>query len=382
VFNIDKSAEKRAGRAGSGMENNAMNANSKTGSSTILEWTEQGRVPDGVVRAGIRRLCRQRLRDIEARDIEASARRLEDFVRMMDRGPIAPVPERANEQHYEVPPEFFQHALGAHRKYSCCHWDDDTTNLDEAEAAALRITCERAGIRDGMDVLELGCGWGSLSLWLARHFPGCRITAVSNSAPQREFIMACAAADGLENLAVITADMNDFDAPGQYDRIVSLEMFEHMRNYRTLFGRVHDWLKPGGRFFMHIFCHRSTPYEFVDEGENDWMSRHFFTGGIMPSDDLPLRFQDRLQLIERNRWCGTHYERTSNAWLENMDARRAEIMTIFEQTYGRDDAARWFQRWRIFFMACAELFGLDGGREWFVSHYLFGRIEDTGSAVA
>jgi cyclopropane-fatty-acyl-phospholipid synthase len=194
--------------------------------------------------------------------------------------------------------------------------------------------------------------------------------------------MARAAADGLDNLAVITADMNEFDAPGQYDRIVSLEMFEHMRNYRTLFGRVHDWLKPGGRFFMHIFCHRSTPYEFVDEGENDWMSRHFFTGGIMPSDDLPLRFQDRLQLIERNRWCGTHYERTSNAWLENMDARRADIMAIFEQTYGKDDAARWFQRWRIFFMACAELFGLDGGREWFVSHYLFGRIEDTGSTVA
>ena len=175
------------------MEKNAMNANSKTASSTILEWTEQGRVPDGVIRAGIRRLCRQRLRDIEARDIEASARRLEDFVRMMDRGPVAPVPERANEQHYEVPPEFFQHALGAHRKYSCCHWDDDTTNLDEAEAAALRITCERAGIRDGMDVLELGCGWGSLSLWIAENYPGCRVMSVSNSSPQRRYIEARAA---------------------------------------------------------------------------------------------------------------------------------------------------------------------------------------------
>ena len=359
-----------------------MNANTRTTAATILEWTEQGRVPDGVVRAGIRRLCRQRLRDIEARDIEASARRLETFVRMMDRSAVAPVPERANEQHYEVPPEFFAHALGAHRKYSCCHWGPDTTGLDEAEAEALRITCERADICDDMDILELGCGWGSLSLWLARHYPASRITAVSNSGPQRDFITAQAAAGGLDNLTVITADMNDFAAPGSYDRIVSLEMFEHMRNYRELFGRVHGWLKPGGRFFMHIFCHRSTPYAFVDEGDNDWMSRHFFTGGIMPSDDLPLRFQERLQLVERHRWSGTHYERTANAWLENMDARRAEIMEIFGQTYGRDDAARWFQRWRIFFMACAELFGLDGGREWFVGHYLFRRIEDNGSAAA
>ncbi len=358
-----------------------MNATAKTRSSTILEWTEQGRVPDAMIRAGIRRLCRQRLRDIEAADLEASARRLSAFVREMDFSPVALVPELANEQHYEVPPSFFEAALGSHRKYSCCHWDENTRTLDQAEESALRISCERAGIEDGMAVLDLGCGWGSLSLWIARNYPSCTVTAVSNSAPQRQFIEREAAACGLTNLTVITADMNQFQAPGRYDRIVSVEMFEHMRNYRTLFARIHDWLLPGGRFFMHIFCHRSTPYEFIDEGDSDWMSRHFFSGGIMPSDDLPLHFQDRLQLVRRDRWNGKHYERTSNAWLENMDRNRDRVMPVFEQTYGREQAAKWFQRWRIFFMACAELFGLDDGREWYVSHYLFQRVEDLGREV-
>ena len=356
-----------------------MGSSAKTASATILEWTEQGRVPDAVVRAGIRRLCRQRLKDIEAFDIEASARRVDEFVRLMNSGPIAPVPELANEQHYEVPAAFFDTVLGAHRKYSCAQWDEQTKSLDEAEASALQTSCERAGIADGMDVLDLGCGWGSLSLWIARNYPRCTVTAVSNSAPQRAFIEAEAARDGLDNLTVITADMNEFDAPGRYDRIVSVEMFEHMRNYRKLFGRVHGWLKPGGRFFMHIFCHRSTPYEFLDQGDSDWMSRHFFSGGIMPSDDLPLRFQDRLQLHRRWRWNGRHYERTSNAWLANMDARRDEVMPILEQTYGSEAAGKWFQRWRIFFMACAELFGLDEGREWYVGHYLFRRSEDANN---
>ena len=352
-------------------------ATAKTASSTILAWTEQGRVPDTVIRAGIRRLCRQRLKDIEANDIEASARRLDDFVGQMDFSPIALVPELANEQHYEVPPEFFAKVLGSNRKYSCCHWDESTTTLDRAEESALSISCERAGIENGMAVLDLGCGWGSLSLWIARNYPACTVTSVSNSAPQRRYIEDEAERSGLTNLTVITADMNDFRAPDQYDRVVSVEMFEHMRNYRALFARIHDWLLPGGRFFMHIFCHRSTPYEFLDEGNSDWMSRHFFSGGIMPSDDLPLHFQDRLQLVSRQRWSGSHYERTSNAWLENMDQRRDTVMPILEQTYGSDQAAKWFQRWRIFFMACAELFGHDWGREWYVSHYLFQRIEDT-----
>ena len=185
--------------------------------------------------------------------------------------------------------------------------------------------------------------------------------------------------DGLGNLTVITADMNGFEAPGRYDRVVSVEMFEHMRNYPLLFGRIHGWLKPGGRFFMHIFCHRSTPYEFLDQGDSDWMSRHFFSGGIMPSDDLPLRFQEQLRLLRRDRWNGRHYERTANAWLANMDARRDEIMPIMEETYGRQGAHKWFQRWRIFFMACAELFGHGDGREWYVGHYLFQRNEDAAA---
>jgi len=353
-----------------------MGTKDNNASSTLLEWTEQGRIPDAVIRAGIRRLCRQRLAQIDAHDIEASARRLEAFVDLMDRGPVAPVPDLANEQHYEVPSAFFGAVLGPHRKYSCCLWDDDTKTLEQAEASALGKTCERAGIEDGMDVLDMGCGWGSLSLWMARHYPACRITSVSNSTSQREYIESVAAAEGLNNLTVLTADMNDFTAPSQYDRIVSVEMFEHMRNYRELFSRVHGWLKPGGRFFMHIFCHRSTPYEFLDQGASDWMSRHFFSGGIMPSDDLPLRFQESLKLLRRYRWCGRHYERTSNAWLAEMDAKRDEVMPIMASTYGQDEAPRWFQRWRIFFMSCAELFGLNEGREWFVSHYLFERVED------
>jgi cyclopropane-fatty-acyl-phospholipid synthase len=342
-------------------------------SSTVLAWTERGLVPDSVIRAGIRRLCRQRLRDIEAHDPEASGARLEHFVEQMNSSPVALVPELANEQHYEVPAEFFDQVLGAHRKYSCCHWGENVETLDHAEAEALRITCERAGIENGMAVLDLGCGWGSLSLWIAEHYPDCAVTAVSNSTPQRRHIERLASARGLYNVEVQTRDMNDFDTPRRFDRIVSVEMFEHMRNYRELFRRINGWLKPRGRFFMHIFCHRSCAYEFLDQGPTDWMGRHFFSGGIMPSDDLPLRFQEDLRLVRRDRWDGRHYQRTANAWLENMDTRHDAILPIMAATYGEDRAEQWFQRWRIFFMACAELFGLEEGREWYVAHYLFER---------
>ncbi len=350
-------------------------------SSTVLAWTERGLVPDSVIRAGIRRLCRQRLKDIRAEDPEASGLLLEAFVRAMNAAPVALLPERANEQHYEVPPAFFDEVLGQHRKYSCCYWDDTTSDLGQAEVAALRITCERAGIEDGQAVLDLGCGWGSLSLWIAERYPACSITAVSNSAPQRRHIERLAAERGLANLRVLTRDMNEFEPAGRYDRIVSVEMFEHMRNYRELFRRIAGWLNPGGRFFMHIFCHRSGAYEFVDEGPADWMGRHFFSGGIMPSDDLPLRFQEDLRLLRRDRWNGRHYQRTANAWLENMDRRRGAILPIMAATYGEDHAEQWFQRWRIFFMACAELFGLEEGREWYVTHYLFARRDDAAGAM-
>jgi cyclopropane-fatty-acyl-phospholipid synthase len=340
-----------------------------------LGMVEKGLVPDVVVRAGIRHLLRQRLDEIESGDCDASARRLDEFVGMMDAGPIAPLPEKANEQHYELPPEFFVEVLGEHRKYSSCFWQAGESSLDRAEAEALRVTCERAGLLGGQKILELGCGWGSLSLWMARHYPESEITAVSNSNSQRRFIEAESKRQGYANLRVITADMNDFRTDERFDRIVSLEMLEHMRNYRRLFRSIHDWLLPGGRFFMHIFCHRLVPYEFVVQDDSDWMSRYFFSGGIMPSDALPLRFQDDLRLLRQWRWNGRHYARTLNTWLERMDARRQRLMPILQTVYG-DSASVWWVRWRLFFMACAELFDYNRGQEWWVSHYLFERPAD------
>jgi len=342
-------------------------------SSKAIQWTEQGYVPDVVIRHGIRQLIRQRLAELHDGDCETAGAITEAFVAAMNSAEIAPLPHKANEQHYEVPAEFFDAVLGTHRKYSSCYWPAEVDTLDQAEAAALRVTCERAALADGMQILELGCGWGSLTLWMAAHYPNSTVTAVSNSASQREFILKEAERRGFENIKVFTRDMNEFDIDKRFDRIVSVEMFEHMRNYRQLFARVHDWLVPGGRFFMHIFCHRATPYEFIDNGPGDWMSRHFFSGGIMPSDELPLRFQEHLRLLQRWRWDGRHYEKTANAWLANMDRRKALIWPILERTYGPGEAARWWTRWRIFFMACAELFGYEQGQQWWVSHYLFER---------
>jgi cyclopropane-fatty-acyl-phospholipid synthase len=340
-----------------------------------IEWTELGGlVPDPVIRTGIRRLLRQRIVEIRADDTEATADDLNAFVAQMDAAEIAPVPDLANEQHYEIPAGFYAQVLGDRRKYSSCYWRDGVTSLDEAEVYALDVTCERGDLADGQDVLELGCGWGSLTLWMAENYPASRITAVSNSASQGEHIRAEAAARGLDNVRVLTRDMNDFDTDQCFDRVVSVEMFEHMRNYRALFGNIGRWLKADGKFFMHIFCHRSAAYAFVDRGPGDWMSRHFFSGGIMPSHDLPLYFQDDLAIEKRWRWSGTHYEKTANAWLENMDRKRDAVMPILEATYGAEDARRWWMRWRIFFMACAELFGYSDGQEWLVGHYLFRKV--------
>jgi cyclopropane-fatty-acyl-phospholipid synthase len=347
-----------------------------TATNLAISWVEQGYVPDAVLRRGIRRLVEQRLAQLSAPDPAAAAERIEAFVREMDCAELAPVPHLANAQHYEVPAEFFALALGPHRKYSSCWWPEGVKTLADAEAASLAETCARAGLADGQRILELGCGWGSLTLWMARRYPRAQITAVSNSASQRAYIESQAHGRGLFNVRVVTADMNGFDTLPGFDRVVSVEMFEHMRNWRALFRRVHDWLAPGGRFFMHVFCHRAMPYAFVEADASDWMSRHFFSGGIMPSDELALRFQGPLRALRRWRWDGTHYQRTAEAWLQNLDRNREAALPVLERTYGEDEARLWLQRWRMFFMACAELFGHDRGREWWVVHTLFERPAD------
>lgn len=339
--------------------------------SLAISWTEQGLVPDIAIRHGIRRLLRQRLAEIHAHDCELAAELTQRMAVELPGSDIAVLTDKANEQHYEVPAGFFSLVLGSHLKYSSCYWPADARTLDEAEAAALRQTCQHADIQDHQDILELGCGWGSLTLWMAERYPNSQITAVSNSHSQRDFIEAQAEQRGLTNISIITRDMNQFEAQNRYDRIVSVEMFEHMRNWPGLFQRLSTWLNDGGRFFMHVFCHRNVAYLFEDNGASDWMSRHFFSGGMMPSDDLPLLFQDHLKLQQRWRWGGRHYEKTAEAWLANMDAHKAEIWPLFAGVYGKDATQQWWMRWRIFFMACAELFAYDDGQQWWVSHYLF-----------
>lgn len=340
-------------------------------SNFALNLAEKGKLPDTLIRKGIKQLVEKRLAEISANNCEVGAKTLSNFIAHMNAANIALVPELANAQHYEVPEEFFYYCLGLQRKYSSCFWMPDTQDLDEAETLALNQTCEHADLSDGQQILELGCGWGSLSLHMAAKYPNASITGVSNSHSQREYILNRAKTLGINNLNIITADMNSFEAPATYDRVVSVEMFEHMRNWQVLYGKVAGWLKPNGKFFKHIFVHRNTPYLFDVVADDDWMSQYFFSGGIMPSDDLPAHFQDDLKLINRWRWDGTHYEKTANAWLENMDANADAITPILTNTYGEKDAEMWRNRWRMFYMACAELFGYNNGQEWWVGHYLF-----------
>ncbi|TNF37311.1 MAG: class I SAM-dependent methyltransferase [Gammaproteobacteria bacterium] len=338
-----------------------------------INWVEQGLVPDNIIRSGIRRLLKQRLQDIHAHDAEKVTALKSLFIESMKRAPIALSPEKANEQHYEVPAQFYERALGQHKKYSCCYWDRETETLDQAEVNALTITCLHANLLDGQQILELGCGWGSLTLWMAQHYPNSHITAVSNSVSQKQFIEQTARLRGLNNIEVITCDMNDFETEHSFDRIVSIEMFEHMRNWPLLFRKIAYWLKDDGHFFMHVFTHRNAPYVFEAKDDSDWMSEYFFTGGMMPSDDLPLYFQQDLSIAHTWTWNGNHYAKTANAWLRNMDQQRQQLFPLMRDTYGESQAATWWMRWRIFFMACAELFAYDQGQQWHVMHYLFSK---------
>lgn len=341
-------------------------------SQLAFDLSEQELVPDVILRRGIRYLIKQRIKEIGSGNTETMADIETAFVKQMSDSPVALVPEKANEQHYEIPAEFFIKVLGPRLKYSSGYWGGNTRDLAGAETAALQHTVEHAQLQDGQKVLELGCGWGSLTLWMAAKFPGSRITAVSNSASQRLHINRCAQQQNLNNIEVVTADMNSFVSPkSRFDRIVSVEMFEHMRNWAFLYKRIAAWLKPGGKFFKHIFVHNTVPYAFEDKGPEDWMSRYFFSGGMMPSDDLPLMFQSNLELERRWRWDGTHYEKTANAWLCNMDRHREELLALFAAIYGEESSRIWWVRWRLFFMACAETFGYRQGQEWYVSHYLF-----------
>ena len=328
--------------------------------------------PDPLVRAAVASLVSG-----AARRLEGSAGDTAAFARDMDGRPIAEHVEAANDQHYELPPSFFEAVLGPRLKYSSCLYRTGSETLAEAEDAALKETCLHAGLHDGQAILELGCGWGSLSLWMAQAYPAARITAVSNSAPQRAHIEAKARAHGLNNLTVITADMNAFEpTAGPFDRIVSVEMFEHMANWRALLERARGWLKPDGRLFLHVFTHRNAAYRFELDDRSDFIAQHFFTGGLMPSHDMPHAFPDLFEVEEEWRWSGEHYRRTADDWLRNMDTHPREVRRAMREAYG-DAAPLWTRRWRRFFMATAGLFGHADGTVWGVGHY---RLKPVGEA--
>ncbi|MDE2303011.1 MAG: class I SAM-dependent methyltransferase [Sphingomonadales bacterium] len=332
--------------------------------ATVIGAIEAAPLPDAMTRLGIGLLCARTRRKLAAAPLQDAA-----FARAMASFPIAEHADAANRQHYELPPQFFAETLGPRRKYSCCLYPTGTETLAEAEEAALAETVAHAGLADGQHILELGCGWGALTLYMAERFAAARITAVSNSAPQRRYIEREIARRGLANATVITADMNDFAPTGRFDRVVSVEMFEHMANWQALFARARGWLTPEGRMFLHVFSHRCQPYRFDSSDRADWIAQHFFTGGIMPSHALAAQFPESFTIAREWRWNGRHYAQTARDWLRNFDANEARIMPILDEVYA-EQARLWHRRWRLFYLATEGLFGHAGGEEWGVSHYL------------
>lgn len=337
--------------------------------SIQIALAESGMLPDQLIRLGIRQLLAKRLRGLpnEAEQKGHQTR----IIELLSQDALAVKTQVANEQHYEVPAAFFKQVLGERLKYSCCYFESESTPLKVAEESMLGLTCQRATLADGQRILELGCGWGSLTLWMAEQYPTAEITAISNSRSQREFIEQRLVERGLNNVQVVTQDVNKFQTDQKYDRVVSVEMFEHLRNYQELFYRISKWLSPTGLLFVHVFCHRHSAYLFEEHGSDNWMGRHFFTGGTMPSTDLFSHFQRDMRIQQQWEISGLHYWRTCEAWLANLDRNHNELLGIFKKQASRPKASVVLQRWRMFMMACAELFRYHDGKEWFVSHYLF-----------
>ena len=336
---------------------------------------ERGWLSDSLIRKGIRTLLQQRLNELNQTyqgPEESQKKVFQQFVEEVSSSPIAVSTSEANQQHYEVPSSFFQWVLGTHLKYSSALWDKGASTLTEAEENMLDTVCQRAKIEDGMNILDLGCGWGSLSLWMARKFPNSQILGISNSQSQQDFIKSRCKDLDISNLKLEKCDINDFKTTKTWDRIVSIEMLEHVRNHRGLFKSMKEWVTPTGLMFIHVFCHHRYPYLFEDQGDHNWMGRYFFTGGMMPSCNYLTDCQDHWKIQDKWTVNGTNYQKTADAWLANTDARKQDIIPLFSKVYGDQDAQKWFHRWRLFFLACSELFGYKNGKEWLVGHYLFG----------